>query len=1256
MKKWSFWVDRGGTFTDLLAKTPDGRLLSHKLLSENPSQYADATLEGIRELMAIPNGQALPVEQIASVRMGTTVATNALLEKKGADVLFVTHQGFKDALSIAYQQRPDLFSLNIPEPNLLYKAVISVSARVDAQGNTVTALDDAQTRQQLKQAYDQGLRAVAVVLMHGYRYPQQEQRIGELAADIGFTQISLSHSSSRLIKFVRRGDTTVLDAYLSPILQHYVQRLSNALPKVELLFMQSNGALTAAHDFYGKDAILSGPAGGVVGMVETAKAAGFHQLIGFDMGGTSTDVCHYAEENHRYSQNQPRDYERTLSTEIAGIRIGVPMMQIHTVAAGGGSLLQFDGYRFQVGPDSAGANPGPVAYRKGQQLTVTDCNVMLGKLQPEFFPKIFGEQGNQSLDQIAVKQAFQQLADEIVAANPSSVHKQRHYLETIAEGFLTVAVENMANAIKQISVQRGYDVTQYTLCCFGGAGGQHACLVADVLGMQQIYLHPYAGILSAYGMGLASIGTVLQGSLEQVLDESCIAKLPQHFQQLKQSSAARKLQKQVEQSGHGDQKIHYAYRLACHYIGSDSTLDLVYQLSENKNNKISIAEQLHTLQQTFTEQHQQLFGFCLPDRSIAVARIELAINVYQRTTDDTISTTQQSSCEPIAHKPVFMQGGYQQTPFYHREYLRADTVIQGPAIILEKTGTIVIEPHWQAECRADGGLVLQRKIAKAQCVSANAKENRLENVDHIADPVLLALFSKRFMSIAEQMGDVLEKTAVSVNIKERLDFSCAIFDANGQLVANAPHMPVHLGSMSESIKTIIRDCGASLQPDDVYLLNAPYNGGTHLPDVTVIKPIFSTSFSTKSSKKSTDFSTNKSPKVLFYVAARGHHADIGGITPGSIPADSTHIQQEGILLDKVKLVDQGIFQEAAVRALLANGDYPARNIDYNIADFKAQLAACEKGSQALQQLIEQAGWARVAAYMQHVQDHAEQAVRDLLPRLSDGEFCYAMDDGTKICVAIRVDRKDKTATIDFSGTSPQHAGNLNAPVAVVKAAVLYVFRCLVDADIPLNEGCLKPLHIHLPDDCVLNPRYPAAVVAGNVETSQYIVDTLFAALGIMGAAQGTMNNVTWGNADYQYYETLCGGAGATAQQAGRSAIHTHMTNSRLTDPEILESRFPVRLDEFAIRKNSGGKGQYRGGDGVIRKTRFLQKMTVNILSDHRITPPYGMNGGEQGACGENSIEKANGEHQPLGSKAQINVDYDDVLVIKTPSGGGFGKV
>jgi 5-oxoprolinase (ATP-hydrolysing) len=1249
MKKWSFWVDRGGTFTDLLAKTPDGRLLSHKLLSENPAQYEDATLHGIRELMAIPHDQALPVEQIASVRMGTTVATNALLEKKGTDVLFVTNQGFKDALSIAYQQRPDLFALNIPEPNVLYQAVITVSARVDAQGNTVSALDEAQTRQQLQQAYDQGLRAVAVVLMHGYRYPQQEQRIGELAADMGFTQVSLSHETSRLIKFVRRGDTTVLDAYLSPILQRYVQRLSKALPNVELLFMQSNGALTAANDFHGKDAILSGPAGGVVGMVETAKAAGFHQLIGFDMGGTSTDVCHYAEDNHYHPQNQPRDYERTLSTEIAGIRIGVPMMQIHTVAAGGGSLLHFDGYRFQVGPDSAGANPGPVAYRKGQQLTVTDCNVMLGKLQPAFFPKIFGEQANQSLDQTAVTHAFQQFADEIAATNPSSISHQSHYLETIAEGFLTVAVENMANAIKQISVQRGYDVTQYTLCCFGGAGGQHACLVADVLGMQQIYLHPYAGILSAYGMGLASIGTVLQDSLAQVLDETCITTLPEYFQQLKQSAEAIKLQKQAEQAS-PDQQIHYAYRLACHYIGSDSTLDLVYQLPENS--KISLAEQLYKLQQTFTEQHQQLFGFCLPDRPIAVARIELAINVYQRTTDHTITTPQQSSCEPIAYKPVFMQGCYQQTPFYQREYLPANAVIQGPAIILEKTGTIVIEPNWQAERHADGGLVLQRKIAKAQREPAHLQENLLENADHIVDPVLLALFSKRFMSIAEQMGYVLEKTAVSVNIKERLDFSCAIFDANGQLVANALHMPVHLGSMSESIKTIIRDCGASLQPDDVYLLNAPYNGGTHLPDVTVIKPIFATTFSTQLM----DSSTNNLPKVLFYVAARGHHADIGGITPGSIPADSTHINQEGILLDKVKLVDQGVFQEAAIRALLASGDYPARNIDYNIADFKAQLAACEKGSQALQQLIEQESWARVSAYMQHVQDHAEQAVRDLLPRLSDGEFCYPMDDGTKICVVIRIDRQEKTATIDFTGTSPQHAGNLNAPVAVVKAAVLYVFRCLVEADIPLNEGCLKPLQIHLPDDCVLNPCYPAAVVAGNVETSQYIVDTLFAALGIMGAAQGTMNNVTWGNADYQYYETLCGGAGATAQQAGRSAIHTHMTNSRLTDPEILESRFPVRLDEFAIRNNSGGKGQYKGGDGVIRKTRFLQKMTVNILSDHRITPPYGMNGGEQGVCGENSIEKASGEHQPLGSKAQINVECDDVLVIKTPSGGGFGKV
>jgi 5-oxoprolinase (ATP-hydrolysing) len=1210
-KRWQFWIDRGGTFTDIVASNPNGQLLTHKLLSENPERYSDAAIQGIRDLLGLHAAQAIPSEQIAVVRMGTTVATNALLEHKGEPVLFVTTQGFKDALRIGYQQRPNLFALDIELPQMLYADVLEVAERIAANGDIIQAPNPALIQADLQHAFQQGLRSVAIVFMHAYRYPQHEQLVAKIAQDIGFTQISTSHQASPLIKWVGRGDTTVVDAYLSPVLRRYVQQVAQALPNIPLFFMQSNGGLTHADYFQGKDAILSGPAGGVVGMVKTAQAAGFNKLIGFDMGGTSTDVCHFAGE-----------YERTLESQIAGARIRAPMMQIHTVAAGGGSILHYDGQRFRVGPDSAGANPGPAAYRRGGKLTITDCNVLLGKLQAAYFPKLFGADGKQALDTASVQQQFAELAKQ---ANMSA--------ESIAEGFLNIAVENMASAIKKISVQRGYDVSDYTLCCFGGASGQHACLVAERLGIKQILLHPFAGVLSAYGIGLADVRHIQTQTVELELTTYNLAIIQRQQAELMQSTSAY-----IQQQGIASTKLKHDTRLHCRYAGSDSTLSIAWQANST------------ALQTAFTQAHQQRFGFSSPEKAIIVASLEVEAIAANDDTGLLLNTAAPQTIEPTYHA-VFMRGRWYNTPFYQREALAINQRIQGPAIILESTGTTVIEPQWSVMLRADNNLVLDYCAEnETLCRMDAALERTGMHSQHVsaitpeasqttANPIQLEIFNNLFMSIAEQMGFVLEQTAVSVNIKERLDFSCAMFDPDGNLVANAPHMPVHLGSMSESIKAIIHANQGQMQAGDAYVLNDPYHGGTHLPDVTVIKPVFD----------------DTTQQIIFYVASRGHHADIGGITPGSIPPQSQSINEEGILLSNIKLVAQGQFREAELRALLSQLPYPARNIDYNIADLKAQLAACMRGETELKRLIQQMGLSTVQAYMRYVQDNAEESVRRVISQLNDAEFCYAMDDGSQICVKLTVDQAQPCATLDFTGTSPQHPHNLNAPTAITKAAVLYVFRCLVQDNIPLNEGCLKPLTIIIPEGSMLNPHYPAAVVAGNVETSQYIVDCLFGALGVMGAAQGTMNNVTWGNARYQYYETLCGGAGATANANGASAVHTHMTNSRLTDPEILETRFPVRLEEFSIRTHSGGQGRYQGGNGIVRKTRFLEPMTVSIVSGHRRIAPYGMVGGQAGLVGQNAVQRANGQYENLAGIAQVEMQADDILSITTPGGGGFGE-
>jgi 5-oxoprolinase (ATP-hydrolysing) len=1201
--QWQFWVDRGGTFTDIVALDPAGEVVTHKLLSENPERYKDAALQGIREILKLEADAPLPGSDIAAVKMGTTVATNALLERKGERTLLVVTRGFADSLRIGYQARPKLFDRHIVLPEMLYEQVVEIDERMSARGETVTPLDIEAARTALQSGYDSGIRSAAIVFMHGYRFTDHEAQVADLAREIGFTQVSTSHQTSPLMKLVSRGDTTVVDAYLSPILRRYVDRVAADVvgnnedqDAAKLMFMQSSGGLTDARLFQGKDAILSGPAGGVVGAVRTSASAGFDNIIGFDMGGTSTDVSHYNGE-----------FERAFETEVAGVRMRAPMMYIHTVAAGGGSILHFDGARYRVGPDSAGANPGPACYRKGGPLTVTDCNVMLGKLSPEFFPRVFGPDADQPLDADIVREKFTAMAADIEAATGD-----KRTPEEVAEGFLFIAVENMANAIKKISVQRGYDVTEYTLCCFGGAGGQHACLVADALGMNKVFLHPHAGVLSAFGMGLADISAMKEKAVEAPLADDLMPRLQDMVAELGAIVRAE-LETQIEA---GD-KVRLVPKVHLRYDGTDSSLVVDFG---------SVAE----LVARFEKSHRQRYGFITPEKTLIVEAMSVEALGGATELSEPVTTIDQNRAplELNTVLPVHMGGKGAQTPIVDRSELRPGDTVTGPAIITEPHGTNILEPGWQAELTAKDHLVLTRVVAREERVAIGTD----------VDPVMLEIFNNLFMSIAEQMGATLENTAYSVNIKERLDFSCAIFNPIGELVANAPHMPVHLGSMSESIQTVIRLRGDSMKYGDVFCLNAPYNGGTHLPDVTIITPVFS----------------DNKKDVLFYVGSRGHHADIGGITPGSVPPNSTTVDQEGVLIDNFKLVDQGVFLEKEITDLLLSGKYPARNTHQNIADLKAQIAACEKGVQELRRMVDHFGLDVVQAYMSHVQDNAEESVRRVLDVLEGGDFTYPMDDGSQICVSVKIDHENRRATIDFTGTSDQLETNYNAPTAVAKAAVLYVFRTLVDDDIPLNSGCLKPMDIIIPEASMLNPKYPAAVVAGNVETSQCMTDALYGALGVMGASQGTMNNFTFGNNKYQYYETICGGSGAGPSFDGTAAVHTHMTNARLTDPEILEWRFPVRLESFSIRKGSGGKGRQNGGDGTLRKLRFLEGMTAGILASHRIVPPYGMAGGEPGQVGKTWVERADGSLHDLGPCDTTEMEADDIFVIQTPTGGAFG--
>jgi len=1344
---WDFWIDRGGTFTDVIGRRPDGTLVAHKLLSENPEAYRDAAVQGIRDLLGLRRGDPIPIERIGAVKMGTTVATNALLERRGERTLLVVTKGFRDALAIGYQARPKIFARQIIKPELLYEHVVEVDERVRADGTVEREPDLAAVRAELARALADGIKAVAIVFMHAYRFPAHEQRLAQLAREMGFAQVSVSHEVSPLIKLVGRGDTTVVDAYLSPILRRYVAQVaeelaapsprgrgegwgegrsperppSNASPSpaalgvagrgdlspragrgdeaaaanepVALMFMMSSGGLTASELFQGKDAILSGPAGGVVGMAETGREAGFDRLIGFDMGGTSTDVSHFAGE-----------YERAFETEVAGVRMRAPMMLIHTVAAGGGSILHFDGARFRVGPDSAGADPGPTCYRRGGPLAVTDANVMVGKLIPEFFPRIFGPEQNQAIDAVAVREAFVALAREVGGGRSA---------EEVADGFITIAVENMANAIKKISVQRGYDVTRYALNCFGGAGGQHACLVADALGMTTVLVHPFSSLLSAYGMGLADIRATRQQAIEEPFGDAALAAIAAAGARL--GAEARD---EVIGQGVAPTDISVHVRAHIRYAGTDTALEIP-ALSidpplegEGREPKRSVGERggvkgaleespppaalsaatsplqgemnepsLADMKSAFEAAHKARFGFIDQAKQLVVEAVSVeAVGGGAKFTEPLQEKTDAPLPAPAHRSRFYSTGRWHDASIYEHGQLAPGHRVPGPAIIIEPHQTVVIEDGWRAEVSEKNHLVLRRVVPL----------KRRHAIGTDADPVMLEVFNNLFMSIAEQMGVVLQNTAYSVNIKERLDFSCAVFDGDGALVANAPHMPVHLGSMDRVVETIIRENAGRIAPGDVYAINAPYNGGTHLPDITVCTPVFESSLPPRAIASGgegrersergggTGGAGDKSPhphplptaplrsaeggehsatdpRILFWVASRGHHADVGGISPGSMSPHATTIDQEGVYIDNFKLIDRGQFREQALYDLLTKAKYPVRNPLQNVNDLKAQIAANEKGVIELRRMVEQFTLPVVQAYMKHVQDNAAESVRRVIDRLHDSEFSYEMDQGTVIKVRIAVDKEQREATVAFTGTSPQQPDNFNAPEPVARAAVLYVFRVMVDDDIPMNGGCLRPIRIIIPARSMLSPEYPAAVVAGNVETSQAVTNALFGALGALAAAQGTMNNLNFGNARYQYYETICSGSPAGPGFDGADAVHTHMTNTRLTDPEVLEFRYPVLLEDFHIRKGSGGRGKWHAGDGIHRTIRFLERMECTILSGHRRVRPFGLAGGEAGQVGENWVRRKDGRMERLKACDAAVLEPGEAIIIQSPTAGGYGK-
>ncbi|MFW5419275.1 hydantoinase B/oxoprolinase family protein [Nocardiopsis sp. CNT-189] len=1187
--RWQFWVDRGGTFTDVVARGPDGRITTRKLLSENPAEYRDAAIEGIRSLLAA-EGEELGPERVEVVRMGTTVATNALLERRGERTALVVTRGFADALRIGYQNRPRIFDRRIVLPEPLYERVIEVDERMGADGEVLVPPDLERLAADLNRARADGIGAVAVLCMHSHLHPRHERLIGELAERTGFAQISLSSEVSPLMKLVPRGDTAVADAYLSPGLRRYVGRVAERARGVRLMFMQSNGGLAEAGHFRGKDAVLSGPAGGIVGMVRASRAAGRTKVIGFDMGGTSTDVSHYAGA-----------YERVLDSQVAGVRLRSPMLDIHTVAAGGGSVLRFDGGRYRVGPDSAGAVPGPACYRAGGPLTLTDANVMLGRIRPEHFPRVFGPGGDLPLDTEEVRRRFTGTAADIAGRTGDDRSP-----EQVAEGFLHVAVENMANAVKRISVRKGRDVTEYALTTFGGAGGQHACAVADALGVRTVLVPPMAGVLSALGIGLADTTAMRERSVEERLGGALLPRLEELAGELEAEARA-----ELREEGVPEERLRVRRRVRLRYDGTDTAVE---------------AELAPVAEMTaeFEAEHRRTYSFLMDRPLVAEAVAVEATGLSEQ--PDPVPEPARGRTEPERVR-MYTGGRWRTVPLHRRGDLPPGERVEGPAIITEDGATTVVDEGWRAEAAATGHLVVGRVRPRPR-----------SEVGTGADPVMLEVFNNLFMSIAEQMGARLEATAQSVNIKQRLDFSCALFDPDGGLIANAPHMPVHLGSMGATVREVIRRRAGDLRPGDVYAVNDPYHGGTHLPDVTVVTPVYGAA----------------GRGVLFYVASRGHHAEIGGITPGSMPAFSTDVHEEGVLFDAHLLARDGRFREEETRALLTGARYPSRAPDTNLADLRAQVAANAKGVEEVGAMIGHFGLDAVQAYMRHVQRNAEEAVRRVIDALDDGEFRYETDSGAVIAVRITVDRERRCAGIDFTGTSPQLATNFNAPSSVAAAAVLYVFRTLVADDIPLNDGCLAPLRITIPEHTMLSPSYPAAVVAGNVETSQAVTGALYGALGVQAEGAGTMNNVTFGDDRHQYYETVGSGSGAGEGFDGASVVQTHMTNSRLTDPEVLESRLPVRLESFAVRRGSGGAGRWRGGDGGVRRIRFLEPMTVSTLTGNRRRAPYGAAGGAPGACGADRVVRADGTVEHLQGCASVRMEPGDLLVVETPGGGGYG--
>ena len=1223
VRGWRFWIDRGGTFTDVVARRPDGRLEVLKLPSEAPRRYEDAAVEGVRRALGLTPGAPIPAGAIAEVRMGTTVATNALLERRGEPTVFVTTRGFGDALRIGYQDRPDIFALDIRLPEPVYGRVVEVDERIGADGAVVRELDEGGAHEALAGARRDGFAAVAIAFVHGYRHPAHERRVAELARAAGFTQVSVSHEVAPVVKFVSRGETTVVDAYLSPILRRYVDGVAGQLGDVPLRFMQSHGGLTDARLFRGKDSILSGPAGGVVGAVRTSRAAGLERVITFDMGGTSTDVAHFAGE-----------YERSSENTIGGARLRSPMLRVHTVAAGGGSICSFEDGRYRVGPRSAGADPGPACYRRGGPLTVTDCNLAVGKLRPKSFPRVFGPDGAGTLDTRAARDAL-----AAVAASMRAAGVEPPAPEQLADDLIRVACDTMARAIKRISTQRGHDVSSYALSCHGGAAGQHACLVADALGIGSILLHPLAGVLSAYGMGLADVRALRECSIGEPLESGVAAGV------LALDELAAEAVAELVHQGFAPDGIVVGREARLKYEGTDVALEVPWGDAA-------------AMEREFLERHRRRYGFLMPGRTLVIDAVAAEaigagadlgassaaadLGASSAGAEETARTgpddapPRHATRRPDARREtevadsalVFTAGAWRETPILERATLTPGDHLDGPAIVLEPTSTIVVEPGWSGELLAGGELLLRRSSPPAR-PSADPEQR---------SPLLLEVFNNLFMSIAEQMGATLANTAASVNIKERLDFSCALFDAQGDLVANAPHLPVHLGSMGASVRAVLERHRGALRPGDAYLLNSPYAGGTHLPDLTVVTPVF----------------LEAAAEPLFFVASRAHHADVGGITPGSMPPGSRSIEEEGVLIEDFLLVERGRLREPEAAALLTSGPYPVRDVALNLGDLRAQVAANARGIAEIERMVATFGLPVVRAYMRHVQDNAEEAVRRVVHRLGDGSFHYPLDDGAEIRVVVRVDRERGAATIDFTGTSAQRPGNFNAPLAVCTAAVLYVFRTLVDADIPLNSGCLKPLRIVVPPGSMLDPAYPAGVAAGNVETSQAITGALLAALGAAASSQGTMNNVTFGNERFQYYETVCGGSGAGPGWDGCSAVHTHMTNSRLTDPEVLELRFPVRVEEFSVRRGSGGPGARRGGDGAVRRLRFLEPLSAAIVSSSRRVPPFGLAGGLPGAAGRNAVEHAGGAVEELPGVARVEMRRGDVLVVETPGGGGYG--